>query len=404
VAAASPSGTGSVSSVVSAALAVIAGPLFLAGLAPPALLLAQWRLPEEAQLRDAEAGLIAATSPGEVAVALLPFVARTMGGDAAVLSRPDGSIVAYHGLEADGAEQLVAAGEAGEPLGDAPVTSIPMRTGRMSVAGDRFSPFFGRGESEVLARLGSLTDVALRRAELTETERASAAELQRAHDAMREFLSIASHDLRTPIAVIKGYAATMSSAWDALPDDDKRTFVATINRQADRLSRLVSDLLTMSQLDAGAIDPEIGQVDLADLVEEVVGDLDREGDVRIDIAGPLVVCADQDHGSRIVQNLIENAFRYGQPPVTVTATTVDGSVELRVSDQGPGVAEHFVPRLFDRFARADDAAEKAKHGTGLGLSIVRGLARAAGGEAWYEPAAPGACFAVRFLRPSQDVQ
>jgi signal transduction histidine kinase len=331
-----------------------------------------------------------------VAGALLPFVARTMGGEAAVMSRLDGSVVACHGIDPDRAPSLVVAAEAGQDLGDAPVVSIPTASGRLSVAGDRFAPFFGRGETQALARLGDLTEVALKRAEATELERSAAEDLRRTHDAMRDFLSIASHDLRTPIAIIKGYAATMSAAWDSVPDDDKRTYVATIGRQADRLARLVSDLLTMSQLDAGAVEPELGPVDLAALVDELISDLDRRDDVQVQIPAPVVVRADEDHTSRIVQNLVENALRYGGPPVEVTATARNGAVELRVVDHGPGVPEHFESSLFDRFARADHAAGRSKEGTGLGLSIVRGLARAGGGEAWYEPVATGACFAVRF--------
>jgi signal transduction histidine kinase len=384
-----------VAAVIVAGLAVAAGPLFLAGLAPPAVLLAHWRGPEEEELREAEAGLIAATSPAEVAGALLPYVARVMGGDAAVLSRADGSVIAYHGVDEAGADAVLAAAD-GAVEAAWSVTSVPMRTGTLAVAGDRYSPFFGRSEAKVLARFGSLTDVALRRAELTEVERASAAELKRAHTAMQEFLSIASHDLRTPIAVVKGYAATMITAWSSIPDADKLGYLETINRQADRLSRMVADLLTASQIDAGAIEPTIETVDLVEVVEEVIADLEHRHDVHLRMDGPLLVRADEHHSTRIVRNLVENAFHYGAPPVAVASRWVDGAVELTVRDHGAGVPEDFVPRLFDRFARDASASNRTKHGTGLGLSIVRGLAQAGGGDAWYEPASPGACFVVRF--------
>ncbi len=381
-----------------ALLAVIAAPLFLVGLAPPPSVLNRWRRGDEVALRRAEAGLVAATSPDEVASSLLPYVARTLGGDAAVLAAPDGRILASHGVDDEGAAALWRSAGSGDDVRRS-LMSIGMRSGTLIVAGDRYAPFFGREERAVLERLGSLTDVALRRAAVTESERAGAAEVQRANVAIREFVSIASHDLRTPIAIVKGFADTLVDSWPALSDEDKLTHIGTIGRQADQLSRLVTDLLTVSQLDVGAIEPYLEAVDLSGLVTEVVADLGHEAEISI--APGTLVRADEDHASRIIRNLVENAAGYGQPPVQITARPVAGAVELRVRDHGAGVPEAFVPRLFERFSRAEASASLVRRGTGLGLSIVRGLARAGGGDAWYESAAPGACFAVRF--PEIDV-
>jgi signal transduction histidine kinase len=93
---------------------------------------------------------------------------------------------------------------------------------------------------------------------------------------------------------------------------------------------------------------------------------------------------------------VANALKYGRPPITITTDRVDGHVEFRVSDHGDGVPDAFVPRLFERFSQA----RTAQGGTGLGLSIVKGLARAQGGEVWYEPSEPhGACFGLRLPTP-----
>jgi signal transduction histidine kinase len=112
----------------------------------------------------------------------------------------------------------------------------------------------------------------------------------------------------------------------------------------------------------------------------------------------LEVLADPNHFRQIVTNFLTNALKYGRTPIQVEAAVSDGTVEVRVRDQGEGVPEDFVPRLFEKFAQAPGVAQ-AHRGTGLGLSIVRGLARAQGGDAWYEPNEPrGSCFGVRLPR------
>lgn len=105
----------------------------------------------------------------------------------------------------------------------------------------------------------------------------------------------------------------------------------------------------------------------------------------------------------MITNYFENATAYGRPPVTVRVTSTPDAVEVRVRDSGPGVPEHFVPRLFDRFSR-DPATTRGTEGSGLGLWIVRSLARSNAGDAWYEPGEPdGACFCVRLPKAARAV-
>jgi signal transduction histidine kinase len=371
--------------VAVALLVVVSGPLFLVGLAPPRFLLASWRAPEEAALYESEAALMAATDAHEVADALLPRVAATMGAPRAVLLARDGTETARYVDEA----RAVRDGD------DATTLSVPMRAGELQVTGDRYTPFFGRDETELLARLAALTDVALQRAALIERERDAALELEMTNRSIREFVAVASHDLRTPIAVVKGYASLLATSGDSLAPDERTQHSEAILRQADHLATIVNDLLTVSRIDSGAVDPSPAATNLAAVVSDVVRDLGRDGEVDVDVDERLVVWVDPDHATRIVRNLVENAGVHGSPPVVVTGVECDGAVELRVRDHGPGVSDAFVPRLFERFARAEIARANEKHGTGLGLPIVRGLARAAAGDAWYEPASPGACFVVR---------
>jgi signal transduction histidine kinase len=117
--------------------------------------------------------------------------------------------------------------------------------------------------------------------------------------------------------------------------------------------------------------------------------------VTVSCSPDLIVRVDPQDLGRILDNYLQNAFKYGEPPVRIEAARVGDLVEVRFLDHGPGVPPQFVPRLFGRFARADTPATKSQKGTGLGLSIVRGLAEANGGSARYEPGVPdGSCFVV----------
>lgn len=364
---------------VSALVALVSGPMFLLGVAPPSFVLALWRRSEELALYEAEAALMAATSTDDVARGLLPHVARTLGASGAELATRNGPVLASYG-------DMTSA----RSTGSAPVV-IELQSATLSVATDAFMPFFGREEVGLLARLSSLTDVALRRAELADRERAAAAELELRNTAMRDFVAIASHDLRTPVAAIKGYAELLSDATDAANQE----FAVTIIRQADHLSRIVDDLLTVSRIDSGAVEPQRAPLLLREVVDEVVADLAMADVVSVaGVDGP-VVFADRDHVSRMFRNLLENARNYGEPPIDIMVTAANGAVEVRVRDHGRGVPADFENRLFERFARSSKAVSRSTHGTGLGLSIVRGLARAGGGEAWYEHHPEGACFGVR---------
>ena len=385
--------TATTSDLVVAVLTLAAGPLFLVGLAPPRALVARWRRPEEEALLEAEVALMAATSRAEVADGLLPHIAATLGSRRVRLVDDDGRESASHAEPAPL--------DLSPPVPPGEAHSAPMRSGSLTVEPDPYAPFFGREGLDLLRRLAGLTDVALRRAEVTERERATAVELAASNDAMREFVAVASHDLRTPLSVVKGYAELLVTAGAAMPEEDRERHLRTIARQADHLSTIVEDLLTVSRLDAGRLDPEPVAVDLARLVPGVVDELGAPDRVDVDVAEGVVACADVDHVTRIVRNLVENACRYGDGTVVVSGRHDGNDVVLRVRDHGAGVPEAFVPRLFDRFARDDAAKQRAKDGTGLGLSIVRGLAQTAGGDAWYEPTEAGACFAVRLPGSTQ---
>ena len=214
---------------------------------------------------------------------------------------------------------------------------------------------------------------------------------------MRDFVAIASHDLRTPITVIKGFAAMLDD--NGLDESGLAEIRGTIVRQADHLGDIVDDLLMSSRLEAGALTAQRELLEVAGVAREVAADLGFE--VAISVPAGLCCCADPDHLRRMLANYLQNARNYGQPPFSVRACDAGNEVEVRVCDRGPGLPAEFVPRAFEKFARAADPHSKQRKGTGLGLAIVRGLARLEGGDAWYEPNEPcGACFAISL--PNQD--
>jgi len=217
---------------------------------------------------------------------------------------------------------------------------------------------------------------------------------------MRGFVAVAAHDLRSPLASIVGFSSLLKVSWETLTDEHRRKFVTTIDRQSQNLSKLVDDLLTLSSTEGGSMTtrPEVIVMEEAIIRCLELGGGDATG-VSVACSPDLVVRVDPDHLGRILDNYVQNALKYGAPPVQVTAKRRGGMVEVRVLDHGLGVPPEFVPRLFGKFARATSPKTAAQKGTGLGLSIARALAELNGGETFYEPNVPnGSCFVVRLPR------
>jgi signal transduction histidine kinase len=210
-----------------------------------------------------------------------------------------------------------------------------------------------------------------------------------------EFISIASHELRVPIAVVHGIAATLDARVDELPDEQVHALLGQLVAQTGRLRDLADQLLDLSRIESGGAAGPPERFDAGDRLEELVPRIagDRTGDVRLQVEPGHTVVADPVAFERVAANLILNALRYGAPPVDVR---VEGDpCLLVVEDHGPGVAPEFVPRLFERFTRSDESRRSGAPGAGLGLSIASSYAKALGGELAYEPAEPsGARFTL----------
>lgn len=376
-------------------LAIASGPFFLLGFSPPAVVRSSWRIREQAELRDAEIRLLSADKPADIAAIVLPHATHLVGGRGSLLVDGDGNLLGVHELGEDEALATASGPIPAEP-GREPVESVdvPIESGKLIVKASRYTPFFGEEEVDILRALAAVADLALTRAKSLAQERTAAEEVRKANQAMREFVAIASHDLRTPVTVIKGFCIALQERWTDVPDRDKLEYLSMMDRQADHLSRLVEDLLTVSRIDAHVVEIHKEPIEIAPAVQRALEGLEAE--VAVDVPSGLEAHADPHHVHRMLRNYVENALNYGRPPVRIEAKRRDGWVEVMVRDHGEGVDKQFKARLFEKFARAQSGAAEVKQGTGLGLSIVRGLAQANGGEAWYEPNLPrGSCFGIR---------
>jgi K+-sensing histidine kinase KdpD len=233
---------------------------------------------------------------------------------------------------------------------------------------------------------------AIGNARLYEAERSYVAELLELDRMKSGFIALVSHELRTPITTI--LAAASTSQRPGL--EAKQTDLASmIERQARRLAGMVEDLLTAARLEQELVAPDLEPVDLADLVRVAVSDAAVAGKhATVEAPESVTVLGDADALRRVVDNLIDNAHKYGDPPVRVVVDSRGGKVQLSVIDAGPGIAVEDREKIFDRFQRLE-GTERAP-GLGLGMSIVRGLVTACGGEIHVEDA-PGGGAAIRVL-------
>jgi signal transduction histidine kinase len=221
--------------------------------------------------------------------------------------------------------------------------------------------------------------------------------LKTSNDSLRDFVAVASHDLRSPLVTIAGFTKILTDNWATLSDEARLKELGAIQRGVDRLSRLTDDLLTSAKVEGEANQARPEHIRLATaLASYLEADREELGTVAMTCGPELVAVVDPSHLTRILDNYMGNAFKYGEPPICIEAQKVGDFVELRVRDHGPGVPPEFVSRLFTKFDRGDTPTTRATQGTGLGLSIVKALAEANHGDASYQPNEPnGGCFVVR---------
>jgi protein-histidine pros-kinase len=208
-----------------------------------------------------------------------------------------------------------------------------------------------------------------------ERERAASQRLREVDALRADFLSTVSHELRTPLTTIKGFADLLHSSWEEVPDAQRLELVGRISRAGGRLDGLIGDLLDFSRLERGEIRIDLRAHDLATVIES---SLERSATALerhhlvVDIPAGLTVLADESALARVVENLLTNAAKFAAPgtAITVRGQAAGDTVMLTVADQGPGIAESELARIFDRFYRVGGQNNKVP-GTGIGLAIVK---------------------------------
>ena len=204
--------------------------------------------------------------------------------------------------------------------------------------------------------------------------------LKRLESVRRDFVANVSHELKTPLTVIRGYAETL--AGDDVPADVRHDFVEKVLANARRMQQLVDDLLDLSRIESQAWSPHPERVALAPLVDEVWSALQPRADAaRLTFAsrvGDAALWADPQAARQVLLNVLDNAVRYTPDGghVQVGATASPAGVEIEIRDTGVGIPSEHLPRIFERFYRVDAARSRALGGTGLGLAIVKHLVEA----------------------------
>jgi two-component system sensor histidine kinase KdpD len=262
-------------------------------------------------------------------------------------------------------------------------------------------------ETRLMAAAADQLGQAMRRERLA----AQAAELEiarRSDELKSALVDSVSHDLRTPLATIRAAAGSLADPDIELSPEDRRQAARAIDAEAERLNRLVGNLLDMSRIQGGALVADIEAIPVAELVEPALARASAAADhraIQVDLPGNLPsVRADAALLDRVVANLLENALKHAGPddPILVRAgASADGTVSLVVEDGGPGVPDEALPRLFDRFFRVERPGEGPRRGFGLGLAVVRGLVEAMGGRVSAAPSSLGG-LAVTVVLPAAE--
>jgi len=214
--------------------------------------------------------------------------------------------------------------------------------------------------------------------------------LQESEGIKTELLSMVSHELRTPLASIKGFASTLLQPDVKWSEDEKRDFILEIDTEADRLSRLVDDLLDMSSIEAGTLCLDKANCSISEILEEakpMLAKTAEQHELKVKIASKLpAAILDKERIIQVLSNLVDNAVKFSPEgsQITIEAEKSQGKVVISVIDQGRGIPAVEQGKLFDRFYQAKEITSGVKRGTGLGLAICKGLVEAHGGRIWLE--------------------
>ena len=305
-----------------------------------------------------------------------------------------------------------AAGRGADTLPGAKRLYLPLRTGRTAIGvvgldNDKQGPLLTPEQQRLLDALADQAAVAIERVQLVaDVDRARlAAEADRLRSAL---LTSISHDLKTPLAAIMGAAGTLKEFAPALPEKDRADLLATVVSEAERLNRFIANLLDMTRIESGAMEPNHAFHYVGDVVGSALNRAQKitaEHRIETDIPADLpMLRLDPVLFEQALFNLLDNAAKYALPgsAIRLQAWVDNGAVILQVMDEGPGIPPDDMERIFDTFYRVRKR-DQVRAGTGLGLSISRGFIEAMGGtiSAANRTDRPGAIFTIRMPVPAE---
>ncbi len=289
-------------------------------------------------------------------------------GDLGLFEYPEDKMFAELGLHSEIVAPLLA--------GTQPIGMIALSRAEP----DAFTP----DDVELVSLLGRLAATAVQNIRAYEAEHHTVEELRRLSALRADFVSLVSHELRSPMAAVIGAARTLQERWRVLAPDQREAFLALIADETNRLADLIGDVLNTSQIEAGTFSYSFSDVDLGRLVEDAVA-MAAIGQDEVRVTASVspslpAIRGDRERLRQVLANLIENAIKYSVSgdEVDVRAQPVDGTVRISVADHGPGIPHDQQRLIFEKFGRADIPGG-SKPGTGLGLFIARSIAEAHGG-------------------------
>ncbi|OLE73007.1 MAG: hypothetical protein AUG05_02240 [Actinobacteria bacterium 13_1_20CM_2_66_18] len=371
--------------VVTELVVLMVIPAIYVSFAPPALLRRIWRMGEEDELRAAIQDLLIFSPTREVlAERAATWAMRLLGGNAAFITDADGKFIANAGIDPARAAHLMAE-QRKNPLG-APdrVVAVPLPLtdgqGSLGVVAGPFSPVFGTEEITQLRAYASSVSAGLERARVT--ERMAAIESNKT-----QFLNLASHELRGPVTVIRGYVSMLEGGLLGHLNDRGRKAAAMMSAKASEMNELIDEMVEAARLEDGGLTLKLVESDLRDIARSatfsVAPLVDSRHQVDLDLPERRVrVKVDPDRTKTIIANLLSNAIKYSPNggPITCHVRARAGIARVAVSDHGLGIAPQNLHMLFTRFGRVITPETEHLKGTGLGLFLGRQLARLQGGD------------------------
>ncbi len=365
------------------ALAVV--PLIYVSFAPPGLLRRLWRMGEENAVRAALQDLLI-FSPTRQAIAErgIFWAVRLVGATSGFIADSDGTIMATSGIEADRAAALLAGPEADPENPRRIILKAPLHLsggeGTVALIAGAFTPVFGSDELNQLRAYANSVSAGLERARVT--ERMAALESSKS-----QFLNLASHELRGPITVLRGYISMLEGGMLGELNDRGRKAADVMAAKISEMNELIEEMIDAARLEESGLSLRLVETDLRDVartaVEAVSPMVDTSHRVILELPDRKVrVKIDPDRTRTIVTNLLSNAIKYSPNggSVTCRVSAGGGIARVAVSDEGLGIAPEDVPTLFRRFGRVITPDTEHLKGTGLGLFLARQLARLQEGD------------------------